>query len=415
MCPIQANDCTPTCHRRDSPQRTEASSHSWPADNSLVRLFNGDAEVQAGKLGQVMTTLLRFLVCIGILAQAAAAPANFFGTGSGKVAWQSDMKKAGLDAKRSGKPILLQLTASWCSYCHKMLKETYTDPAIAKKINDNFVPLLLDADENEQLVEMLEVSSFPSTIIISSEFDILGRIAGYQKPDAFSKQIATYIKPSHVQIAQTGNREAPAPVKEENRGSIPPTLSLPDPSPKSAPNLQLSTAKSSTTPASTNSKTTVTRPESATSALTQTSKLGQLEERQESFQRPRGRINVDSNTVIATTRHETTPIAFEGMCLVSMLEDREPTAGDSKFEWEYRGTHLLFRDDTQLAKFKAEPAKYWPWFDGRCPVATFNDELSVGGRPQFGGAYRGRLIFFRDADHRAIFSRDPVRYMSTTK
>jgi len=385
------------------------------ADNSLVRLFNGDAEAQAEKLGQVMTTLLRLLVFIGILAQAATTHANFFSAGSGKVAWQSDLKKAGLESKRSGKPILLQLTASWCGYCHKMLKETYTDPTIAKKVNDHFIPLLLDADENESVVEMLDVSSFPSTIIISSDFDILGRIAGFQKPDAFSKQIATYIKTTeHVQIAQTGNLNPPSDIKESARHRAPPTLSQLGPLPKLTANAELPTSKTSTPSVFANSKTIVTRPESAGSTGIDTSGLGRPEKLRESLQLPRETIAAQPTTITAA-RHETSQFAFEGMCLVSMLEDREPIVGDEQFSLEYHGTKLLFRDAKQLAKFNAEPTKYWPWFDGRCPVATSNAERSTIGRPQFGGAYRGRLIFFRNAEHRTTFSRDPVRYMATSK
>lgn len=361
-----------------------------------------------------MTTLLRFLVCIGILAQAAITHANFFSTGSGKVAWQMDLKKAGLESKRSGKPILLQLTASWCSYCHKMLKETYTDSAIAKKVNDHFVPLLLDADENESVVELLDVSSFPSTIIISSDFDILGRIAGFQKPDAFSKQIATYIKTEHVQIAQAGNLNPPSGMKESVRHSAPPTQSQLGPLPKLTANAELPTSKTSLPSVFANSKTTVTRPESSGSTLIDTSELGRPEKLRESIQLPR-ETSVTQPTMLTSARHEISQVAFEGMCLVSMLEDREPIIGDEQFSLECHGTKLLFRDAKQLAKFNAEPTKYWPWFDGRCPVATSNAELSVIGRPRFGGAYRGRLIFFRNAEYRTTFSRDPIRYMTTSK
>ena len=69
-------------------------------------------------------------------------------------------------------------------------------------------------------------------------------------------------------------------------------------------------------------------------------------------------------------------------------------------------------DAEQLAKFKAEPSKYWPWFDGRCPVSVHNDAEKQMGKPQFGGVYRGRLVFFREEALRSEFARDPRTYMA---
>ncbi len=341
---------------------------------------------RAGNLGQAMSTLLRFLVCLGILIQATNAPAGIFGSGgNGKVEWQTDMKKAGIEAKRTGKPILLQLTATWCSYCHKMLKETFTDPAIAKRVNENFVPLLLDADEHEDVVEMLEVTSFPSTIVISADFEVLGRVNGFQKADAYGKKLAEFSKPGHVHVAQAANRETPnipkpeaamtkAEVTPPSRQDIPmptpPTLSRALPLPDTA---------------------------SSNGATTTVQTAGQL----------------NAPTTKATeARPEIMTPAFEGQCLVSMHESREPVPGSERFAYEYHGARLYFRDAEQLAKFKAEPSKYWPWFDGRCPVSVHNDAEKQMGKPQFGGVYRGRLVFFREEALRSEFARDPRTYMA---
>ncbi len=366
-----------------------------------------------------MATLLRFFVCLLILAQAATAPANIFGTGNGKVVWQSDMKKAGAEAKRTGKPILLQLTATWCGYCHKMLKETFTDPAIAKRVNENFVPLLLDADEHEDVVEMLEVTSFPSTIIISSDFEVLGRVAGFQKADAFGKRLADFTKPGHAHIAQTANRAPPETAKVEARSNAP--VAAPTKQPLEVPTFPLPTAVPLPAAAT---GTTNTASKSSAPQLPDDAVLGRpLREPVSASDRTEAANSGVANSPLSLTpnerpnalRQQSKTAAFEGMCLVSMLEDREPTPGNEAFSVEYRGARLLFRDAEQLAKFKAEPAKFWPWFDGRCPVAVLADEDVVLGRPQFGGAYRGRLIFFRNIEHRTTFAKDPNRFISGVK
>jgi uncharacterized protein YyaL (SSP411 family) len=50
-------------------------------------------------------------------------------------------------AKRENKPVLLDIGAVWCHWCHVMDRESYEDPQTAKIINDNFVAVKVDRDE----------------------------------------------------------------------------------------------------------------------------------------------------------------------------------------------------------------------------------------------------------------------------
>jgi uncharacterized protein YyaL (SSP411 family) len=50
-------------------------------------------------------------------------------------------------AKAEDKPILLDIGAVWCHWCHVIDRESYENPAIAKIINENFVPVKVDRDE----------------------------------------------------------------------------------------------------------------------------------------------------------------------------------------------------------------------------------------------------------------------------
>lgn len=108
------------------------------------------------------------------------------------ISWRTDLKKAAQESERTGKPILLQFTAEWCGYCHKMLKETFTDKAIAKEINDCFIPVVLDADEHEQAVEAVGIEAFPTTVIISSELNVIGRIQGFHHPPSYGRLIEPF-------------------------------------------------------------------------------------------------------------------------------------------------------------------------------------------------------------------------------
>jgi len=50
-------------------------------------------------------------------------------------------------AKRENKPILLDIGAVWCHWCHVMDRESYENPEIAQIVNEHFIAIKVDRDE----------------------------------------------------------------------------------------------------------------------------------------------------------------------------------------------------------------------------------------------------------------------------
>jgi uncharacterized protein len=50
-------------------------------------------------------------------------------------------------AQRLGRPVLLDIGAAWCHWCHVMDEGTYSDPEVARLINERFVAVKVDRDE----------------------------------------------------------------------------------------------------------------------------------------------------------------------------------------------------------------------------------------------------------------------------
>ena len=63
------------------------------------------------------------------------------------VNWQAWGQAAFARAQAENKPILLDIGAVWCHWCHVMDRESYEDPEIARIINDHFVAVKVDRDE----------------------------------------------------------------------------------------------------------------------------------------------------------------------------------------------------------------------------------------------------------------------------
>jgi len=54
-------------------------------------------------------------------------------------------------ARREDKPILLDIGAVWCHWCHVMDRESYENEEIARIINDGYVPVKVDRDERPDI------------------------------------------------------------------------------------------------------------------------------------------------------------------------------------------------------------------------------------------------------------------------
>ena len=54
-------------------------------------------------------------------------------------------------ARRENKPMLLDIGAVWCHWCHVMDRESYDDPAIAAIVNEHFIAVKVDRDERPDI------------------------------------------------------------------------------------------------------------------------------------------------------------------------------------------------------------------------------------------------------------------------
>jgi uncharacterized protein len=63
------------------------------------------------------------------------------------VDWNEWGEEAFAKARAEGKPILLDIGAVWCHWCHVIDRESYENPEIAALINQFYVPVKVDRDE----------------------------------------------------------------------------------------------------------------------------------------------------------------------------------------------------------------------------------------------------------------------------
>src|SRR5271167_873186 len=74
------------------------------------------------------------------------------------VQWQEWGEQAFAAAQRDNKPMLLDIGAVWCHWCHVMDRESYDDPEIAAIVNEHFIAVKVDRDERPDIDSRYQVA-----------------------------------------------------------------------------------------------------------------------------------------------------------------------------------------------------------------------------------------------------------------
>ncbi len=67
------------------------------------------------------------------------------------IRWHEWGEEAFASAQRENKPMLLDIGAVWCHWCHVMDRESYDDPEVAAIVNEHFVAVKVDRDERPDI------------------------------------------------------------------------------------------------------------------------------------------------------------------------------------------------------------------------------------------------------------------------
>jgi thiol:disulfide interchange protein len=109
--------------------------------------------------------------------------------------WQPDFDKALLEAKEQNKFVLVDVFTDWCVYCKKLDREVYTDAAVSKYLNDRFICVRANAEDNgqgEDFSNKFDAHAYPTILVFDSQSKKekpVARISGYLPPKEFNTAI----------------------------------------------------------------------------------------------------------------------------------------------------------------------------------------------------------------------------------
>lgn len=129
-------------------------------------------------------------------------------TNAQEVTWISFTEAVALTASEENpKKVFIDVYTDWCGWCKKMDKDTFQNPQVAQYMEDNFYMVKMDGEGKEDITFkgktykfipsgrkgyhelaaalMQGRLSYPTTIFLDEEMNMLSPVPGYQKPDPF--------------------------------------------------------------------------------------------------------------------------------------------------------------------------------------------------------------------------------------
>jgi uncharacterized protein len=74
------------------------------------------------------------------------------------IQWHEFGEEAFAAARAANKPVLLDIGAVWCHWCHVMDRESYDDPEVAAIVNENYIAVKVDRDERPDIDSRYQVA-----------------------------------------------------------------------------------------------------------------------------------------------------------------------------------------------------------------------------------------------------------------
>lgn len=124
----------------------------------------------------------------------------------GPVKWMT-WDEAVTRSKTEKRKIFIDVYTDWCGWCKVMDKNTFSEPNIAKLLNEEFYAVKFDAEQTEDVtfngttfkfipqgnrgVHQLAAAllnnqmSYPTVVFLDENFGMISPVPGYQKPEQF--------------------------------------------------------------------------------------------------------------------------------------------------------------------------------------------------------------------------------------
>src|SRR5688572_10205935 len=104
--------------------------------------------------------------------------------------WQDWSDDALGESRRSGRPLLLLLNASWCRFCRELEAGVLSEPDVVTAVTQRFVPVRADKDRHPEVDRRYRRGGWPTLVVVG--------------PDGEAKEGGAALEPDEVRALVTG-------------------------------------------------------------------------------------------------------------------------------------------------------------------------------------------------------------------
>ena len=108
-----------------------------------------------------------------------------------KIYWQSNPQHAANQAANENKLVLLHFTADWCGPCQTQKRFVFSNPTVARAVNQSVVPVLVDIDANRQLAGELGVKAIPFDVFLTPGGEVVAKRSSPSDSQNFIKMVTS--------------------------------------------------------------------------------------------------------------------------------------------------------------------------------------------------------------------------------
>jgi protein disulfide-isomerase len=364
------------------------------------------------------------------------------------VNWRTNVDAAMVEAAQSNRLVLLHFTTRTCGPCKALDQSVFNQPQVGAAIEQDYVPVRIDADASKALAGRYRIDKVPTQIIVTPDGNPVASPPIPDKAEPFVAQLqnlAQHFRQTRMQnsvgtnAAYAGLQVPVTPAAAAAQQTTPPVPQAQgNPYVQSAANPQIhgqaqsvygapqhqsvaaESAVSSAPPAQSQVATAAQGAPTAAAAAPQQPPATPANAMPRSYSSTDPATAAAANSapqVVQVKKPEQSdlpagspPLGFDGCCPVTLKTLNRWAYGNPQFGAVHRGRTYLFTGPQQREQFLASPDSYSPVFAGKDPVLLLDNQVSQDGVRSFGFKYGDEFYLFSSKETMEKFKASPQTY-----
>lgn len=138
------------------------------------------------KIASLTATILSVAIFSSAITPVTASAAS--------VNWHTYSPHVFKSARNADLPVFIFAILQGCQWCNKMKSTVFSSPSIAKFINDNYYPVMLDIDRDVEAANQYNIASVPTFIFFDKRGNVTQTYHGYKTAGEMKRYLADQIQ-----------------------------------------------------------------------------------------------------------------------------------------------------------------------------------------------------------------------------